>query len=405
MKYYLALLSIVLVVVQCKKDTPTISNSNNGTQVYTPVSVVKTTTKKIFVHYMPWFETPSTNNGAWGQHWTMSNENPNIVNDTGRRQIASYYYPLTDPYASSDSNIIEYQLLLMKLSGIDGVLIDWPTTIQQYDYPKNISNAEALIAECGRVGLKYGVVYEDNNYTLASIPSDQQITGAQSDMTYMQTHYFDDTSYIYLNNKPLLLVFGPQTFKTETDWTSIFSDLQISPTFLTLWYQHGQAGSNSQGEFAWVYSDYLNGLTNFYQNETNYGIKMGVSYPGFNAFYQAGGWGSNPFTISVGLSTFSSTLDKALQSTCTSIQLATWNDYGEGTMIEPTSEFGFGFLTALQQKLGVTYGQSELEMIKCLYNDRLKFTDNTTKQKLDQVFYDIVSLRIDSARNLLDSIQ
>ncbi len=30
----------------------------------------------------------------------------------------------------------------------------------------------------------------------------------------------------------------------------------------------------------------------------------------------------------------------------------TWNDYGEGTMIEPTKEFGYGFLNTLQKREG-----------------------------------------------------
>src|ERR1700761_7771345 len=85
-----------------------------------PQPVVKTNTIKVYAHYMPWFETPATSpDGKWGQHWTMANENPDIIGADGRRQIASYFYPMTGPYASSDRDIIDYQLLLMKYSGID----------------------------------------------------------------------------------------------------------------------------------------------------------------------------------------------------------------------------------------------------------------------------------------------
>jgi len=31
------------------------------------------------------------------------------------------------------------------------------------------------------------------------------------------------------------------------------------------------------------------------------------------------------------------------------VQLVTWNDYGEGTMIEPTHEFGYTFLEVIQR--------------------------------------------------------
>ena len=33
------------------------------------------------------------------------------------------------------------------------------------------------------------------------------------------------------------------------------------------------------------------------------------------------------------------------------IQIATWNDFSEGTMIEPTREFGFSFLEKIQRQL------------------------------------------------------
>src|SRR5437870_3296184 len=92
-----------------------------------PAAVPKTNPMKVYAHYMPWFETPVTLGGNnWGYHWTLNNRNPNIIDPTtGQRQIASHYYALIGPYASSDPDVIEYHLLLMKLSGIDGVMIDW----------------------------------------------------------------------------------------------------------------------------------------------------------------------------------------------------------------------------------------------------------------------------------------
>jgi hypothetical protein len=54
-----------------------------------PVDVMKTNPMKVYMHYMPWFETPATlgpNN--WGYHWKLNNGNPNIIDATGKRQIA-----------------------------------------------------------------------------------------------------------------------------------------------------------------------------------------------------------------------------------------------------------------------------------------------------------------------------
>src|ERR1700733_11343385 len=83
------------------------------------VPVPKTNPIPVYVHLMPWFQTPETLGGTnWGFHWTMNDRNPNIIGSNGQREIASYYYPLIGPYDSSDPYVIEYQMLLMKLSGV-----------------------------------------------------------------------------------------------------------------------------------------------------------------------------------------------------------------------------------------------------------------------------------------------
>ncbi len=210
----------------------------NGTVVpYAPVNVTKTNSKRVFVHLMPWFETPATNSGAWGLHWKMANKNPNTILANGQREIASYYYPLTGPYASSDTTIIDYQLLLMKLSGVDGVTIDWPGTGNNngaaLDLPLNERNTKAIVARVAKAGLNFALVYED--YVLSGY-SDRTAQG-KLDMTYAQTNYFSSANYEKVNGKPLLYIFGPRLLQNEASWTTIFSVLTTKPAFNTLWYQ------------------------------------------------------------------------------------------------------------------------------------------------------------------------
>ena len=44
---------------------------------------------------------------------------------------------------------------------------------------------------------------------------------------------------------------------------------------------------------------------------------------------------------------FDETLERARER-ASLIQIVTWNDFGEGTIIEPTTEFGYHYLEALQ---------------------------------------------------------
>lgn len=68
---------------------------------------------------------------------------PRCVDATGKRQIASHYYPLTGPYASGDAAILDYQCLLMKYAGVDGVMVDWYGVNSDNAVAKHKSNTEA----------------------------------------------------------------------------------------------------------------------------------------------------------------------------------------------------------------------------------------------------------------------
>lgn len=382
---------------------------------YAPVAVKKTVSKRVFVHLMPWFETKESNQpaGTWGQHWTMANQNPDIVDAGGRRQIASYYYPLIGPYASGDTNVIEYQLLMMKMSGIDGVFIDWPGTTNLYDYPKNAANAEKIISMLAKAGLSYAMVYEDQNINIAygkGVVTDK-IAAAQQDMKYLQAHHFSNANYEKMNGAPVLLDFGPQTFMVAADWTAIFSVFAKPVAFFTLWGDSGDAGTAASGEFAWINQDNLVSLNGFYSNGYA-GVKIASAYPGFNSFYARGGWGGPGWVIdagsggaTVGTANFQTTLGLALQSSANYIQLPTWNDYGEGTMIEPTVEFRYTLLSSLQQALGVNGDTTVFGSIDALYRARTGHSgDAAVQQKLDQVFYYLASLQTAKAAELLNTI-
>ncbi|ASZ12652.1 hypothetical protein KTO58_11225 [Chitinophaga pendula] len=403
MKKLLLAACCTLALLSCNKNV-----RQDATEPVTPsgreaitnaVQVTKNTNKKIFIHWMPWFETPESR-GAWGYHWKMNNRNPDIITN-GKRQIAAHYYPKTGPYASADPDILEYQLLLMKYAGADGVFIDWPGTRQRYDYPDNLANSNALINKLNDVGLQFAIVHEDRNW-------DPGMTdGAHGDFVYMQNNYFNQGNYLRMNNGPVVLNFGPITFHQPAEWDRILSGLNPRPKVLPLYGFTNQVGANnSGGEYPWIYQDHPTVVDNYYAQAASFPLSIGVVYPGFRSFYAEGGADGPTWQIAHnGTSTFSSLLDKALRSSTAIIQFATWNDYGEGTMIEPTDEFGFSFLTTMQQKLGVPYGQRELDLIFKLYQYRKQYKGNSNvQQQLNQVFTHLTNLQVSNAETLLNSI-
>jgi len=88
------------------------------------------------------------------------------------------------------------------------------------------------------------------------------------------------------------------------------------------------------------------------------------------------------------------------------LQLITWNDYGEGTMIEPTQELGFSLLQAIQQYTGVSYTDVELKLIYKWYTLRKKYAGNkTVQQQLTQAYNDLAGLDVAGAKAIIDGIE
>jgi len=394
--YYLLITSTCLFIFSCKKS----STSNPAPVVNKPPDttitvvtgakpVVKTNSQKVYVHYMPWFETPVTSGtGGWGQHWTMANENPNIILANGRRQIASWFYPMIGPYDSDDRDVIDYHLLLMKYSGIDGVIVDW------YGIPY--------------AGLQFGICYEDASLVQVKAATGiDTVTAAQQDFAYLQSQYFTSSNYIKINNQPLLLDFGPQGLMTANDWLQAFSNFSTKPRLLSLEYAGGITGNEGSGEFAWVDATDQANLQGFYQNRAPLlATYFAGAYPGFMDFYKQGGWGNTLFLISYnGTGTLQNCLNLAKTSGTNYLQLITWNDYGEGTMIEPTLDFNFTSLQTVQQYTGVTYTVTELQLIYKWYSLRKKYIGNTTvEQQLTQAYNYLAALDVTDATTIISGI-
>ena len=404
-------LIFLLIVMGCGKneDPPIEPGPEDELRKFDPVAVDKSNPMKIYIHYMPWFETPETNNGSWGQHWTMSTSDPNNKDADGVRDIASYYYPLIGPYASNDKDVIEYHLLLMKYAGVDGLIIDWYGSYDVYDFSANKKNTEAAIDMLDEVGLSFALTYED--WTLNPVvdqgKASSVVEAAINDFTYMEENYLNQDTYIEVDGDPLLTVFGPQVLQEPSQWETVLSGAGVSPTLLSLWYESAELGSNGSGEFSWIYENNTH-IENFYKNQApTLDISLGSAYPGFKDYYKEGGWGEGQGWViehNNGAS-FNETLEMAQQGKTANLQITTWNDFGEGTMVEPTLEFGYSYLEKLQSFTGTPYSKNELEKIYSLYELRKgNKNDEAVQKALDQAFYYFVSLQADKAMAVVDSI-
>jgi len=389
----------------CNSDTP--PSTDFQVTPYAAESVVKDLSTPVFAHYMPWFSTPEVS-GYWGIHWTMSNASPSTILSNGRRDIASHYYPTVGPYDSRDADYLEYALICMKLSGIDGIFIDYYGKWPYNDYPTLLEATHAVVDACERVGLQFALVYEDR--TLQEISNQgggNPVDLAREDFTYIEQNFFSRSHYFRLDGEPVLLNFGPITLQSNADWLQVHSGVAQSFHFLPLGYhpQYYSLTTCVDGVYAWVGEVETDDVYT-YASQFNY--TGGGALFEFKEYYEEGGWGS---TGQVDIPTrngdlLRETLDRAIAQSSDFIQLITWNDWGEGTAMEPSLDYGYQALSIVQDRTGVTYDSTDLSLAVRYYELRKSRKSSATAQaKLDQVFYYLISLDLDAARGLLEEVE
>ena len=375
----------------------------------------------LMAHYMPWYQTPSVT-GYWGWHWTMEHFDPFRKDENGRPSIASYTLPLTGPYDSSDDALLEYQVLLMRLSGIDGVIVDWYGIEDFWDYAVLNTSTNKLFTYIKKAGLRFAICYEDQTVlhmvNNKHLPLQDVYTHGQEVMRYLQDTWFGDDAYLKVLGQPVLFTFGPQYFKNASDWDTLFSELDVSPALITLDGHTESAGLSSYpwppmwaGKDGVLSQEALdNYLTSFYRKAQRWDYLVAAAFPGFQDIYKEAGISTEARYLDPrDGDTFRLTLGMALDQGPDVIQLITWNDYGESTSIEPTEEFGYRYLEVVQEarratdRAGFRFAADDLRLPLRLFQLRQKHAnDAEANARLDQVFDAILAGDLDLARAILD---
>ena len=343
--------------------------------------------KLIMAHYMPWYESqPYT--GYWGWHWTMSHFHPNTDNTNGYPEVTSWYYPQIGPYDSDDPAVLEYHVLLMKLAGIDGVIADWYGTDNFNDYALVNQRTADLFAWLQKAGMQFCLCYEDatirQEINGRFVTASTAVSHAQQTMLYAESNYFTMSGYLRMNDMPVLLDFGPQYFTSNQQWGSIFSVLNLTnyPAFFT----EDNRYSIGEGAFDWppmwmtqtnngVLTDamMMNYLTNFEQKGSGWPAYISTAFPRFHDIYQqAGAMPSYGYLDDQSGTTLRQNLSRAMTNASAMVQIATWNDFGEGTIIEPTANGVSGCALMDTNDLTAEYGYTDLGIIQDL---RRQFLD------------------------------
>ena len=352
-----------------------------------PVEVAQ---RLILAHYMPWY-VAKPHSGSWGWHWTMNHFDPERSVD-GRRAIASHFYPLIGPYDSGDPHVLEYHLLLMKLAGIDGVIVDWYGLQKFNDYAILHANTQMLVEQVSRLGMKLVICYEDQTIPRlvdgGRIAANQRVRHAAAEINWLADHWFSLDSYVQLDGRPVLLSFGHSGL-SDREWTDCLTGLKSPVSYFS---EHSRR-NGAAGAFDWpVPSKGVEATGRFLRSAKQWTHAIPVAVPRFVDVYKVAGVsaGYDRIEDSSG-ATFRQTLQRALAAKTAVVQIATWNDWGEGTVIEPSREFGYRDLEVIQamrrRHIDTSFEPSatDLRLPRRLLNRRRDAPDTGQQKQLDRV--------------------
>lgn len=301
----------------------------------------------ILAHYMPWFMAKPAST-RWGWHWTKNAFDPEkIVN--GKPEIAAHLHPLIGPYDSADPHVLEYQLLTMKLAGISGVIVDWYGLEDHNDYAMLHKNTLNLVEQIERLGMKFAICYEDQTIPVlvkaGKVKEENRVLHAVNEIQWMTENWFQLAGYVKLDQKPLLLSFG-QTGLVDAEWTSCLGQLKTPVSYLSLHHRR----SSAIGAFDWpIPADALKAFERFQKESKDWPVSIPVAFPRFVDIYAEAKIGPSYGRVDDDQGkSFRMMLESGLKSGAPIVQIATWNDWGEGTVIEPSHEYGYRDLETVQ---------------------------------------------------------
>jgi hypothetical protein len=338
-------------------------------QIILLLSTGGTSAMSFYVHYMPWFQTMGRS-GAW-THW----------GDTIPRQT-SHFTPLIGLYDSRDPDVLEYQVLEMKYAGLDGLLMDW------YGINNGLPEygTQPIFAVLTKASMKYGIVWEDRYANNQG--------GATPVLQFMENNFFKTGNYLKTGSSPVLLVWQV-TYMDGTTWQNNLNSVtfQNKPVLLT---RDNALTPGAQGAYSWINaaggtSQVIPGIDYFLSQ--NYTYMIPTALPRFVDDYS---WGSYGTIDDQNGQTFVNSMNECIASGQNMIQIATWNDWQEGTIIEPSVEYQYRDLQQIQSMrkknidANFSYTLAQLTFIDSLFRQRRQFRGNATE-----------TARLDSTANAL----
>src|SRR5579863_10154087 len=295
-------------------------------------------------------------------------------------------------YSSDDSAQIHSQVEDMISRGVDGAIAAWYGASNT-----SIDTATQLLekeAESHAGQFQFAIMEDAGALGAAAIANGCDVTDQLiADLTYIASQYESSPAYMRINGRPVVFFFFVDAY--YIDWPHVISSIPGNP-LLIFQGPDGLTRKLSDGGFSWVlinsnnpFDPELAAQDTFYQaaQQASGRLVFGSAYKGFNDTLAT--WGTNRVIQQNCGQTWLQTFSEAGKfysgnSQLPAMQIATWNDYEEGTAIEPGVD-NCVYLTPSQSGTTITWAVSGGDESTIDHYTVYLSTDGTNLAKLADV--------------------
>jgi glycoprotein endo-alpha-1,2-mannosidase len=299
-------------------------------------------TRQVLAFYYGWWGTPRIS-GEW-RHWTD-------VDPAHRRIENTADFPSSGAYDSHDPAIVDRQTEMARSAGITGFIVSWWGRGSFEDHGMSL-----LLDTAACHGLVVSAYYEK----IAGADAASRIASASADFDYLLTRYSTHPAWLRAGGSPVLFIFGRALHQlSPAEWQTVLKQVRHdNPDGATVIVHSTDAKLVSLFDGASTYN-----ITGQTQHKTPAEIRD-WSHAAYPKMVAAAGPGKistvtvipgyddtkldrpppRPVTERWGGETYRVLWEEAVAAHPDYVLITSWNEWHEGSEIEPSVEYGSLFL-------------------------------------------------------------
>jgi hypothetical protein len=273
---------------------------------------------------------------------------------------SSKFDPAHQLYDSSDVSVLKRQLIWLKAAGIQFAISSWngrnTTTDRTFSYILNYTNN---LKDNPYPDFRWSLVYEKPYYV--NLTTQQVI----HDLDYIKSKYSLSPFYLKINARPVLFIYNGNLsdvsdFNHNINWSTIRSQ--------TGFYLVMRNFIQNEG------GDLLKSIDGWYEYKPT--IRYEQDF-GYSAFVSPGFWKFREATALIRNTTdFETAVQKLARANVSFKLIETWNEWFEGTQIEPGQQIGRNVTSNKYTPTAPPYGDVYIKILAKYFKNNTNNTNN-----------------------------